>query len=266
MPDLRPSDLQTPDPKTMHICTATYLPLRSAPSHRSEMVSQLLFGERFAITESLGGWHRVITLFDACNGWIDSLHGGYENRDEDATGIITGQTLVCTTTDGERMTIMPGSELFGLSDDLSTFRVGSNSYKITVGDRPKIMTQTSLTGTARLFMSVPYLWGGRTPAGIDASGLVQVVFKVQGIALPREASLQATMGTTIDFIGEAETGDVAFFSGDDGEVSHTGILVGDGSIIHAYGTVRTDRIDHQGIWNDRKGGYTHRLRVIRRMA
>jgi len=230
------------------------------------MVSQLLLGERFTVTESLDGWHRVSTLFDACNGWIDSLHGGYESLEENATGIITGKTLVCNTADGKRLIIMPGSELFDLSDDLSIFRVGKNSYTVAASDRPKIMTQTSLTGTASMFMSVPHLWGGRTPAGIDASGLVQIVFKIQGIALPREASQQATMGTTIDFIGDSEAGDIGFFSADDGEISHAGILMGDGNIIHTYGTVRTDRIDHQGIWSDRNGGYTHRLRVIRRMA
>lgn len=250
----------------MHICTSTYLPLRSAPSHRSEMVSQLLFGERFTITESMGGWHRVSALFDNCNGWIETLNGGFENWEENGPGIITGHSLECTYGDGERIDIAIGSELFSLSEDLTYFRVGKNNYRIAQNDRGRIISESSVTGTARMFLGTPHLWGGRTNSGIDAPGLVQVAFKIQGIALPREASQQAAKGSVIDFIGEAEAGDVAFFSGDDGGISHAGILMGGGTIIHASGTVRTDRIDHQGIWNDRVGGYTHRLRVIRRMA
>jgi cell wall-associated NlpC family hydrolase len=101
--------------------------------------------------------------------------------------------------------------------------------------------------------------------GIDCSGLVQIAFKVHGIALPRDASQQAQKGTTIDFISDAKPGDILFFSVDTENISHTGILLSKETIIHAAGRIRRDRVDHQGIWRDEANNYTHRLRLIKRM-
>ena len=247
------------------ICTNSFIPLRTAPSHRSEMVSQILFGERFSITDSSINWLKVETLFDSYSGWIDSLHGGYCGWKNEIQGIITGQTLTCNREDGSPMTLYPGSELFGLTDDLTVFSIGQQKYHIK-GNRTSLLTpHSSVMETALGFLNAPYLWGGRTPAGIDCSGLVQAAFKVQGIPLPRDAAIQATKGNNVNFFSEAVPGDVLFFSGENQEISHAGILIDKETVIHASGRVRTDRIDHQGIWRDDAGRYTHMMRLIKRM-
>jgi hypothetical protein len=231
----------------LFICTNVIIPLRAAPSHRAEMVTQLLFGERFSIVESSGTWLRIETLFDTYSGWIDSAQYG------------------CIREDGSRMKIIPGSELFEVKDDFSGFRAGGENYVLPGMDPVKFAPAASPVETAMQFLNTPYLWGGRTPMGIDCSGLVQIAFKIHGIALPRDASQQAQKGATIDFISDAKPGDILFFSADTDNISHTGILLSKETIIHAAGMVRRDRVDHQGIWRDEAGRYTHRLRLIKRM-
>ncbi len=247
------------------ICTNIFIPLRSAPSHRSEMVSQLLFGERFQIIDSAASWLKIETLFDLYTGWIDSLHRGYEAWDEVSTGIITGNHLVCLKEDNTLLTLSPGSEIFGLSDGFSGFAIGDKKYTVRDPQASLLTPHSSLTETALQFLNVPYLWGGRTSGGIDCSGLVQVVCKIHGIKIPRDAARQAELGTIVSFFTEAQPGDLIFFSGETENISHTGIFLGQGKIIHASGSVRIDRVDHQGIWREDAGRYTHRLRIIKRV-
>jgi gamma-D-glutamyl-L-lysine dipeptidyl-peptidase len=249
----------------LFICTNTYIALRAAPSHRAEMVSQILFGERFSIIESSGAWLRTETLFDAYTGWIDSSQYGYFRWDEHTPGIVAACNTDLIREDGSRMTITPGCELFEVKDDFSGARVGGENYLLPGMNPGKFAPAASPVETAMQFLNAPYLRGGRTPMGIDCSGLVQISFKVHGIALPRNASQQALKGHTVDFISDAKPGDVLFFSADTDNISHTGILLSKGTIIHASGRVRRDRVDHQGIWRDEANGYTNRLRLIKRM-
>jgi hypothetical protein len=229
------------------------------------MVSQLLFGERFSIIESSGTWLRIETLFDAYTGWIDSAQYGYVIWDAHTPGIVAGREVDCIREDGSRIKIIPGSELFEVKDDFSGFKVGGENYLLPGMDPGKFAPAATPVETAMQFLNTPYLWGGRTPMGIDCSGLVQIAFKVHGIAMPRDASQQAQKGVAVDFISDARQGDVLFFSADTDNISHTGILLAKETIIHAAGRVRRDRVDHQGIWRDEAGRYTHRLRLIKRM-
>ena len=247
------------------ICTYSCIALRAAPSHTSEMVSQLLFGERFSITESSGTWLRIETLFDHYSGWINSLHGGYSSWNDEGTGIITGSELTCMRDDGSLMRLFPGSELFGLTGDLSAFSIANQAYKLEESQSLLLKPHSTVTETALRFLNAPYLWGGRTPAGIDCSGYVQTVYKIHGIALPRDAAQQAQIGFTVNFLSDANPGDLVFFSADDENISHTGLLLDKSTIIHASGIVRRDMVDHQGIWREDAGRYTHRLRIIQRV-
>jgi len=109
------------------------------------------------------------------------------------------------------------------------------------------------------------MWGGRSPFGIDCSGLVQMVYKLSGIKLPRDANQQSTKGIPVNFLSEAVPGDLAFFDNEEGNIVHTGIILSNNRIIHSSGRVRVDSLDHEGIYNENLKQYTHKLRIIKRI-
>ncbi len=124
---------------------------------------------------------------------------------------------------------------------------------------------SSIIEFSKSYLNAPYLWGGKSPFGIDCSGFVQVVFKMNGIHLSRDASQQANAGENVSLLDEARPGDLLFFDNDEGDIIHVGILMEDKKIIHASGKVRIDVIDHQGIYNNDIKKYTHKLRLIKRI-
>ena len=126
----------------------------------------------------------------------------------------------------------------------------------------QVLEKAKIAENSYLLLNSPYQWGGRSPFGIDCSGFVQLIYKLNGIFLPRDASQQALMGQALSFIEEAEDGDLAFFDNAEGQITHVGIILSNNRIIHASGKVRIDKLDHQGIFNLEKRDYTHRLRLI----
>ncbi len=124
---------------------------------------------------------------------------------------------------------------------------------------------TPILSFALRFLRAPYLWGGRTPAGIDCSGFTQLIYKSIGVLIPRDASQQVELGNALDFASEAQIGDLAFFQNEEGRIVHVGMVCAPGKIIHASGQVRIDRLDDTGIFNADTGQYSHHLRIIKRL-
>jgi len=127
-------------------------------------------------------------------------------------------------------------------------------------------SKSNLVDTALLYLNTPYLWGGKTPFGIDCSGFAQMVYKMNGYVLKRDAGQQSQQGEPLSFIEESEPGDLAFFDNNEGLIDHVGIILKDNHIIHVHGHVRIDRLDHTGIFNTDEKIYTHKLRVIKKIV
>jgi cell wall-associated NlpC family hydrolase len=160
--------------------------------------------------------------------------------------------------DNSVMYLPVGSSLAFLKG--TTCQIGNEKWEI-IGE---IGETETLEITAKSFLNTAYLWGGRTHYGIDCSGFTQAVFKLQGIELSRDAHMQAEQGKTVDFVTEAKLGDLAFFDNEEGKITHVGIMLNSGQIIHASGRVKIDSIDSQGIYSEDLKRYTHKLRIIKR--
>jgi len=106
----------------------------------------------------------------------------------------------------------------------------------TIGSIAGGATGADVVNTALHFEGTPYVWGGSTPRGFDCSGFVQYVYTQLGITMPRTSQVQATAGTPVASLSNAQSGDLIFFAGSDGTASapgHVGIYVGNGEMIDA---------------------------------
>ncbi|AXT55321.1 hydrolase Nlp/P60 [Aquimarina sp. AD1] len=245
------------------ICNLSIVPLRFEPNDPSEMVSQVLYGEHFKVLEKRKKWSRIRLAFDTYEGWIDNkqyieiTEGQYKEFNTKSLDVSADLIDFVSCEDNQLMPIALGSSLGALD----FFKHQYDGNRIT-----EIQSKEKLVETAYLFLNAPYLWGGKTNFGIDCSGFTQMVYKLNGYKLLRDASLQATQGDPLSFIEESEPGDLAFFDNEEGAITHVGIIMKDNYIIHAHGKVRVDRIDHTGIFNGEKRLYTHKLRVIKRIV
>lgn len=100
--------------------------------------------------------------------------------------------------------------------------------------------------------------------GVDCSGFVQMVYKLNNLRLWRDAYQQAEQGEQLERIDQAKTGDLAFFQNEEGRIIHVGIMLNNTQIIHAHGLVRIDSVDQQGIYNTDLEIYSHQLSMVRR--
>jgi cell wall-associated NlpC family hydrolase len=249
------------------ICNLAIIPIRAEASDRSEQVSQLLFGEHFKIIELTAKWAQVELAYDGYIGWIDTKQfqsissEDYAYLNETASILNADLIEYIITPNNQLMPIPLGASLSFLENEsINTTNYSFDGTKVC-GTKSK----TEILKTAFMYLNAPYLWGGKTPFGIDCSGFTQMVYKLNGYHLLRDASQQASQGIPLSFIEESEPGDLAFFDNEEGNIIHVGIMMENNYIIHASGKVRIDRLDHLGIYNADTNRHTHKLRVIKKI-
>lgn len=244
------------------------IPMRVEATDLSEMVNQILFGEQYKIIESRKKFSKIRLSHDKYEGWIcnkqlleidkveyDDLLSSEKNYTTDVLDIIKSDSF---------QTIVMGSVIPKIQDSFFKFNNTDYTFEgLTVSGKQE---KEILITNAMMYLNSPYLWGGRTPFGVDCSGFSQMVYRLNGIDIPRDADEQAEVGITLSFVEESEPGDLAFFDNAEGNIIHVGIILENNYIIHASGKVRIDRIDQQGIFNTDLGNHTHKLRLIKQIV
>jgi hypothetical protein len=252
------------------ICNLSVVALRADESDKSEMINQVLFGEHFTVLENNQNWSKIKLAFDGFEGWIDNKQFQiiseefYYQINEEQETYSREIVDVISNTKNEILTIPVGASLPYFNG--KNFSINTVNYFFEGDTISGEQGKNSIKQFAFLFLNTPFLWGGKSPFGIDCSGFTQLVYKLCGYQLLRNASEQASQGEVLSFIEESEPGDLAFFDNEEGEIIHVGIILNNYNIIHAHGKVRIDTLDHSGIFNADLQKHTHKLRVIKKLV
>lgn len=228
-------------------CNVLISPVRAEAKDQAEMVSQMLYGETCEILEKEGVFAKVKMDFDSVEGWVFNNH------------------LSEKTEHYEKYLVEKPFGVFDLPEGRSLLSMGSEVDFPVEKQANSENPRQSIVNTAKTFLNVPFLWGGRSSFGVDAAGFVQLVFKIHDVQLPRFAAEQAKTGIVLDFLEESEPGDLAFFENPDGEIIHVGIVLENFEVIHADEKVRIDALDSSGIFNQEKNKHTYKLRFVKRV-
>lgn len=248
------------------ICVLGNIPLRKEARDQSEIVSFLLFGEHFKIIKVNEKWINICTYFDNYSGWIcakqykEITYEDYDNlslNNFPVNSLKNGELI--NLSNNETIRIPAGSILPFYHKGKIKIRNAHYSSKVTLATR----SIQDLETYSLSYLNSPYLWGGRNHLGIDCSGFSQLIFRLCGIELPRDAFQQAEVGEDVEF-AEASKGDLAFFQNKDGRINHVGIVLDNNQIIHASGKVRIDHLKSKGIFNSDSQKYTHVFESLKR--
>ena len=254
------------------ICLLSVVPCRKEPSGTSEMVTQLLYGDFYRVLESKEDWLKIETDYDKYTCWI-SVKQFFKISEstfkylQKLTPALNPNPVawIENAVGNQKFYITLGAALPFLNKQNISFETYIFHYAGEAKQVKEKGNAEDILSTARLLLNSPYLWGGKSPFGIDCSGFTQIVYKLNGYKLPRDAYQQVELGEPLSFVEEAEAGDLAFFDNEEGKIVHVGILLNNREVIHASGFVRIDKFDHYGIFNQDTGKYSHTLRVIKRL-
>lgn len=198
------------------ICRLSLVAMRSKPGHTSVMISQLLFGEHYAVIDKDGTWLKIKLHFDSSTGWIaTNQHTSISIEYFDQINL--SDYKVCTDMSGtiffhkKYVSIMLGSVLPITTNELFKMeeQIAFNGSSKSLSQRREI---EFMMATIKQYLHAPYLLGGKGPFGIDEGGFIQQVFKICGYKLPRTTADQKLLGEPIADQEDIKTGDLIFSS------------------------------------------------------
>jgi hypothetical protein len=248
------------------LCPLSIVPVRREPDDRAEQVTQWLFGETADVVERRPKWSLLCFHHDGYSGWVDNKQLQPARDGVDQRPVRSIEQFMHVSTAAGAMVMPFGAVLpayLGGQFDIGAERLAFPGRTTAQAHGTAIMRVLALKDQ---WLNTPYLWGGRSPFGVDCSGLVQMLFLVGGIALPRDAWQQALVGKPVEPFGLTTTGDLAFFDNEEGRIVHVGIVLEGQRVLHASGRVRIDKLDEQGISVAGTSRHSHHLRSVRRVV
>jgi len=237
---------------TSGVVIDTVANLYSKPDQAVDLVTQAILGTTLSILEDRVGW-RHVRMPDHYQGWIEAAHlrlyaegetpyasAGRVAQAANLFALIYHDPSVTSRAPAQRATIGARLEVVGeiegwvrvVLPDWSLGWVQKGDVRLLRAEAPQPRrSAAAVIATTRRFLGVPYLWGGSTPLGIDCSGFTQLVYRLNGVSLLRDADMQYTQpGLAPVDKADLQVGDLLFFGGD--RITHMGIHIGRGRFIH----------------------------------
>jgi hypothetical protein len=257
--------------KQYAVCRLSVACLWKHAAEDAPLQSQVLFGEVLEVINIKNKhWVRVLCSWDDELGWMDPKHL-YFLKEKDLPKIkgekhYSLELIYGIISDKISIPITIGALLHGFDGinvrmPFGRFQFSGQAFSPGEGS----LTSSMFIKLAHKFINAPEMRGGRSVLGMDSGALTQLIYKLLDIELPRHPPAQSSIGEDIGFLEQAEIGDLAFFCKRNGPISHAGVIVGPGSVLHVHGRVKIDRLDQQGIYDLEDGRYSYKLRTVRRM-
>ena len=242
--------------------------LRKQPDHTAEMVSQAILGTPVLVLKNKDSWLLIQTPDryiawteessvqlmkpEEMDGWrqadriIYRVNAGWMYASPAKTGVVSdlviGSIVVKSGEEGSFYKILMPDDREGYINKAEALDFDDWAGRIAG-------TGESICTTAETYMGIPYLWGGTSSRAVDCSGFVQGVFFINGMVLPRDASLQCNYGSPVDLstgTDQLNKGDLLFFGrkeGSSGRITHVAVYMGNSEYIHASGRVMINSLD-----------------------
>ena len=221
--------------------------LRAAPSQDAGLQTQLMFGEHFTIYEDVDGW---VWGQASLEGYV-----GYARRENfGAPGSPTHRVTSLSTPLLNAPDVKKGvRDMLPMNATISVGETGERFVQLADGGyvfaghiAPRENCASDWVAVTERFVGVPYLWGGKTAAGIDCSGLVQTALQAGGIKSPRDTDMmEAQLGTSVPLDAELRRGDLIFWKG------HVGLMLDSARVIHANGYFMQVSVEPLALVRDR---------------